>query len=127
MCDTLSSMKQRCGTWHGVPAFRQRFRRLQLRTGEKEAEVYQVSCGYLLYIAFSPVTGQRRKWVKTNDIVTKEFEAYPDVAADILNALLHRGKRLSGKEIFYLHRQKLFTGEVWGTETSWRIWQSMSL
>ncbi len=65
--------------------------------------------------------------MKTNDIVTKEFEAYPDVAADILNALLHRGKRLSGKEIFYLHRQKLFTGEVWGTETSWRIWQSMSL
>ncbi len=32
--------------------------------------------------------------METNDIVTKEFEAYPDVAADILNALLHKGKKV---------------------------------
>ncbi len=31
--------------------------------------------------------------MEKNDIVTKEFEAYPDVAADILNALLHEGKK----------------------------------
>ena len=28
----------------------------------------------------------------TNDLVTKNFEAYPDVAADILNVLLYEGK-----------------------------------
>lgn len=27
-----------------------------------------------------------------NDLVTKNFETFPDVAADIINALLHNGK-----------------------------------
>lgn len=36
--------------------------------------------------------------METNDIVTKEFEAYPDVAADILNALLHKGEKVVREE-----------------------------
>ncbi len=31
---------------------------------------------------------------ETNDLVTKNFEAYPDVAADIINALMYQGKPL---------------------------------
>lgn len=33
-----------------------------------------------------------------NDLVTKNFEAFPDIAADIINALLHEGKDIVGKE-----------------------------
>ena len=31
--------------------------------------------------------------METNDIVTKNFESYADVAADIINVLLHEGRR----------------------------------
>jgi len=31
--------------------------------------------------------------LETNDIVTKNFESYADVAADIINVLLHEGRR----------------------------------
>ena len=34
-----------------------------------------------------------RKLLETNDIVTKNFESYADVAADIINVLLHEGRR----------------------------------
>lgn len=33
-----------------------------------------------------------------NDLVTKNFETFPDVAADIINALLHNGKHVVTKE-----------------------------
>lgn len=33
-----------------------------------------------------------------NDLVTKNFETFPDVAADIINALLHNGKLVVTKE-----------------------------
>lgn len=33
-----------------------------------------------------------------NDLVTKNFEIFPDVAADIINALLHNGKLVVTKE-----------------------------
>ncbi len=36
--------------------------------------------------------------METNDIVTKDFEAFPDVAADILNALLHDGEQVVREE-----------------------------
>ncbi len=32
--------------------------------------------------------------METNDIVTKNFESYADVAADIINVLLHEGRRV---------------------------------
>ncbi len=32
--------------------------------------------------------------MKSNDIATKDFEAFPDVAADIVNALLHKGEKI---------------------------------
>ena len=31
--------------------------------------------------------------METNDIVTKNFEAYADVAADIINVLLYEGRK----------------------------------
>ena len=31
--------------------------------------------------------------METNDIVTKNFESYADVAADIINVLLNEGRR----------------------------------
>ncbi len=36
--------------------------------------------------------------METNDIVTKDFEAFPDVAADILNTLLHDGEQVVREE-----------------------------
>ena len=33
-----------------------------------------------------------------NDLVTKNFESFPDIAADIINALLHEGKNVVSKE-----------------------------
>ena len=33
-----------------------------------------------------------------NDLVTKNFETFPDVVADIINALLHSGKNVVIKE-----------------------------
>ena len=40
------------------------------------------------------MTDKREK----NDLVTKNFEAFPDVAADIINALLHNGENVVTKE-----------------------------
>ena len=40
------------------------------------------------------MTDKREK----NDLVTKNFEAFPDVAADIINALLHDGENVVTKE-----------------------------
>ncbi|MFR2148328.1 MAG: hypothetical protein ACLS5C_08080 [Waltera sp.] len=35
---------------------------------------------------------------RENDLVTKNFEIFPDVVADIINALLHNGKLVVTKE-----------------------------
>ena len=52
-----------------------------------------------------------------NDLVTKNFETFPDVAADIINALLHNGNQLETKE-----NQKPARAEKTGCETSYRMW-----
>lgn len=44
----------------------------------------------------------------TNDLVTKNFEAYPDVAADILNVLLYEGKN-----------------EIYAVSQSWLYWRHL--
>ena len=36
--------------------------------------------------------------MEQNDIVTKNFESYGDVAADIINALIHKGRQEIGRE-----------------------------
>lgn len=58
-----------------------------------------------------------------NDLVTKNFETFPDVAADIINALLHNGKLVVTKENLLRHRRKVFIrAEKAGCETSYRMW-----
>ena len=42
--------------------------------------------------------GKMRDNREKNDIVTKNFETFPDVAADIINALLHNGRKIVTKE-----------------------------
>ncbi len=51
--------------------------------------------------------------VKTSkDIAAKAFEAFPDVAADILNALLHKGEQIIAKESLVLApTETLYRGE----------------
>lgn len=39
-----------------------------------------------------------RKAEEIKDIVEKEFIAFPDIAADVINVLLYQGERLTGKE-----------------------------
>ena len=68
--------------------------------------------------------------METNDLVTKNFETYPDIAADILNALLYEGKQEIRKRIFWHLRQKLCIREKQSCGTSWRIspstiWQTV--
>ena len=44
--------------------------------------------------------------MELNDIVTKNFESYADVAADIVNALLHEGTVVvTGEEMLQLQRR----------------------
>ena len=42
--------------------------------------------------------GKMKDKREKNDLVTKNFEAFPDVAADIINALLHNGEDVVTKE-----------------------------
>lgn len=35
---------------------------------------------------------------ETKDIVEKEFAAFPDIAADVINVLLYQGEAVTGKE-----------------------------
>ena len=42
---------------------------------------------------FTPAKGGRMKNKDTKDLVMKDFEAYPDVAADLLNVFLHEGQQ----------------------------------
>lgn len=54
---------------------------------------------------------------ETKDLVEKEFIAFPDIAADVINALLYQGKRITGAEkllagpteIIYQGKKKLRT------------------
>ena len=48
----------------------------------------------------------------TNDLVTKNFEAYPDVAADILNVLLYEGKsEIKEENLLASPTETLYQGE----------------
>ena len=48
----------------------------------------------------------------TNDLVTKNFEAYPDVAADILNVLLYEGKNeIKEENLLASPTETLYQGE----------------
>lgn len=48
----------------------------------------------------------------TNDLVTKNFEAYPDVAADILNVLLYEGKKeIKEENLLASPTETLYQGE----------------
>lgn len=49
--------------------------------------------------------------METNDLVTKEFEAYPDVSADIINALIHDGMpKLCGEELLPAPTESIYQG-----------------
>ena len=57
-----------------------------------------------------------------NDLVTKNFETFPDVAADIINALLHNGKLVVTKENLLPAPKVFIRAEKTGCETSYRMW-----
>ena len=47
--------------------------------------------------------------MELNDIVTKNFESYADVAADIVNALLHEGTVVvTGEEMLTAATESLY-------------------
>lgn len=47
--------------------------------------------------------------METNDIVTKNFESYADIAADIINVLLHEGqRRIKAQEILSAATESLY-------------------
>ena len=51
--------------------------------------------------------------METNDLVTKNFETYPDIAADILNALLYEGKQeIKEENLLASPTETLYQGET---------------
>ena len=49
--------------------------------------------------------------METNDLTAKNFETYPDVAADIINVLIYEGSRGLTRTAFCHHRQRQYIRE----------------
>jgi len=104
-------MKDRRKAGKYLAAIADTFKFSSCRT-DKAAIVYpvpgQFSGGCIKQLKMSPpkkgldglsrIWSRRRKMKETNDLVTKNFESFPDVAADIINVLMYQGKRLVREE-----------------------------
>ena len=49
--------------------------------------------------------------METNDLTAKNFETYPDVAADIINVLIYEGLQRINKDSLLHHRQRPYIRE----------------
>ena len=68
------------------------------------------------------MTDKREK----NDLVTKNFEAFPDVAADIINALLHNGENVVTKEnLMPAPTESIYEDKTKMLRNQLEMWQNM--
>ena len=74
--------------------------------------------------------GKMRDNREKNDIVTKNFETFPDVAADIINALLHNGRKIVTKEnlmpapteSIYIDRKNILRNQLEGVTKNMNLY-----